>query len=99
MQIVKYKTISMRMTDAFDLEKQSPLETKFDFIINSWVESGWQPFGQPYFILDQKWQQINQTMVKYDRDKVVGRQGYADTDFSKYQTVGQFKDMPDDISE
>ncbi len=65
MQIVKYKTISMRMTDAFDLEKQSPLETKFDFIINSWIESGWQPFGQPYFILDQKWQQINQTMVKY----------------------------------
>ena len=87
MQIVEYKTISMRMTDAFDL---SETDKNFDIVINHWIEDGWQPLGAPFLILDKKWQQINQTMVKYAKPP----------EFESIRTPhSKLKEIPDGIEE
>lgn len=70
MQIVKYKILHMRITDAFDsyeFQKDPSFmdEIKFDRLINEYIKEEWQPLGAPFVILDKKWQQINQAMVKY----------------------------------
>ncbi len=71
MQIVEYTTVFTRITDAFDVvisKEDIPnqdAKRNFDNMVNSYIEAGWQPLGAPWLIHDNRWQQINQTMVKY----------------------------------
>lgn len=66
-EILEYQIATMRITDAFDIVNRHKEEgqTKFEHMVNDYMTGGWQPFGAPFVILDQKWQQINQPMVKY----------------------------------
>lgn len=61
MQIITdYQIVTAQMTKTIQY---------FGEIIDALVKEGWQPLGTPFIILDSRWQQINQTMVKYTKEK------------------------------
>ena len=99
MQIVEYKTISMRITDAFGRVDKNGIDDeragihnqiRFDYVINNNIKKNWQPLGQPFVILDKRWQQINQTMVKYAEPSEIE---------SILSFHDRLKEIPDDIGE
>ena len=55
-EITDYQIVTAKMTDTIE---------RFGKTVDALIREGWQPFGAPFIILDQDWQQINQVMVKY----------------------------------
>ncbi len=69
-KITNYLILNMLLTDAFTHEiyenGDQELLNKFEVKIQTYIDLEWQPHGEPFIILDNRWQQINQVMVKYE---------------------------------
>lgn len=100
MQIITdYQIVTAKMTDTIE---------SFGNTVDALVKKGWQPFGTPFIILDQRWQQINQAMVKYVKPKHIEmKDSLENTDMSpptKVDASGRatylkLDKMSDDIKE
>lgn len=72
-KIIDYTIVVSSLPKGFavDIHSKNPIrdeivvDTPFGERVKEHIDKGWQPLGRPFVILDQRWAQINQAMVKY----------------------------------
>ena len=79
-KITDYTIVTSKLPEGFTVKiddvdiDNHPYGTRTIFAesVKNYIEQGWQPLGRPFVVLDERWAQINQVMVKYAEEIVPG---------------------------